>query len=469
MSIEDLALDDSNDVANIIERIRETPSKNEKVDILKTFSGSLILRKVLKMGLNPLITYGVKKRPEQWREAGSGHAFDDDTWGLISRLSTRELSGNAALEAIEGEFEALNYESRELLWQIISKDFRAGFGQSTVNKAIKGLIPDFPYMRCSLPNKVNIEEWDWKGGIYSQEKADGMFVNINYLDGKVSFHSRQGTSFPEEPMKELAQDLEKALKLSGTSKNVQIHGELLVTNRAENILPREIGNGMLNSLAKGGKLDSGYNLLCQLWDIVPLANIEPKGQFDRHYSSRIACINKITNLTSLSIKAISTKTVHSIEDAYAHYAELLLEGKEGTIIKQREMIWRDSTSKGQVKLKLEVDVELKVVGFIEGEPGKKTESTFGALLCCSADGELEVGVSGFTDSLRQEIHDNRADWEGAIITVRSNAVLYKEGGFSSLFLPRFIERRTEKSEADDMQRIEDQFEAAKTGVAYVKK
>ena len=53
---------------------------------------------------------------------------------------------------------ALSKESAELFWRIITKDLRAGFEASTTNKAIKGLIPTFPYMRCSLPNDMKLDE-----------------------------------------------------------------------------------------------------------------------------------------------------------------------------------------------------------------------------------------------------------------------------------------------------------------------
>ncbi|HGP4208885.1 MULTISPECIES: hypothetical protein [Pseudomonas] len=135
-------------------------------------------------------------------------------------------------------------------------------------------------------------------------------------------------------------------------------------------------------------------------------------------------------------------------------------GLEGTIIKKPEAIWFDGTSKDQVKLKLEAPCELEVVDFL---PGKGANAkTFGSLLCKSSCGQLVVGVSGFKKKKREEIHLNRDTWRGMIITVRSNQIMRpkKPGKPYSLFLPRFVEERLDKSVADDLVRIEEQFENA---------
>ena len=148
--------------------------------------------------------------------------------------------------------------------------------------------------------------------------------------------------------------------------------------------------------------------------------------------------------------------VKSIAEAFAHYAEKLKEGKEGTVLKRLDMVWKDHTSPGQIKFKLTAPCELKVVGKTKGKG--KNASTFGALMCESSCGLLKVNVgSGLKDFHRHE------EWDDAIITVKFNGInlsnnLNKKA--HSLFLPVFVERRTDKSEADDLVRIQDQMQAA---------
>ena len=63
---------------------------------------------------------------------------------------------------------------------------------------------------------------------------------------------------------------------------------------------------------------------------------------------------------------------------------------------------------------------------------------------------------------RQTIHNDRERFLQKVVTVRANSVMAPSGeqGVYSLFLPRLIEVREDKSVADDLQRIKDQFAAA---------
>ena len=134
-------------------------------------------------------------------------------------------------------------------------------------------------------------------------------------------------------------------------------------------------------------------------------------------------------------------------------------GLEGTILKDPDAIWEDTTSRKQVKFKLEVTVELECVGFTAGK-GKRA-STFGAMMLRSSDGKLTVNCSGFKDKDLEEINLNRDDYENTIICVKSNAMTkMRKDGHGSLFLPVFVEQRRDKDEADTLAKIELQFESA---------
>lgn len=446
----------SDAVYNLIEQVAATSSKNEKIALLEANRDNELLKRVLNYAYNPFKTYGIRKRPET---IGSnvGHEFDDGTWELLDDLIERTLTGNAAIEAVQGEMTALSASSAELLWRIITKDMRAGFSESTCNKVWKGLIPDFPYMRCSLPKDAKLNEFDWTLGVISQEKADGMFANLDFEEsGIVSIRSRQGSPFPMEAFELLVNEVKARL-----ADGMQYHGELLV-QRDGKVLPREIGNGILNSILSGGSFAANERPIYMIWDAIPLSSVVTKGKYEVAYIKRLSFINRRLKMTEGQYVAmIETRVYHSLGDAYSHYRDLLKLGKEGTIIKNPHAIWKDGTSKEQVKLKLEFEVELEVYGFEEGN-GKNAD-TFGALKCKSSCGQLLVSVSGFTDAKRKEIHENRDDWGGgAIITVRANSIMRpsESSEFHSLFLPRFVERRLDKSVADDLARIEEQQQAA---------
>lgn len=436
-------------------------------------------QRICKLAYDPFITFGISPLiPAPYSE--NGVEFDEETYKILDALAKRELTGNAARAAIEAESMRLTKRSATLFNNIIGKDLRAGFSEGSLNKAVKGLIPEFPYMRCSLPKDAKMNEWDFAGeGAISQEKADGMFVNVDHeaavvhhqvidpvnvmMPGAIRVRTRQGSPFPIERFPYLVAEIQTRI-----APNTQTHGELLVINAAGEVLPREIGNGMLNSVSSGGDLDEGHKLLLKVWDSIPLSAVVPKGSYNVPYKVRLGLLFKgLKDVPGQFIRPIDTRIVKGMKEAMAHYKEYLDQGKEGTVLKKMRAVWKDGTSKEQVKLKLEADCELKIVGFRPGEPGKKTEATFGALICQSACGQLEVGVSGMKDEVRQEIHENRDIYLDTIITVKSNMIMEPSASnpLYSLFLPRFVEIREDKSEADTLERIREQFENAVNKVA----
>jgi DNA ligase-1 len=137
-------------------------------------------------------------------------------------------------------------------------------------------------------------------------------------------------------------------------------------------------------------------------------------------------------------------------------------GIEGTVIKNPNGIWEDKTSKDQIKLKIEAEVDLIVRGFNPGNG--KNAHLFGSIAAESSDGKLRVNVSGISDKDRERINNEREEWiDKKIITVRANSIM-ESNDIAALFLPRLVEERLDKSEADDFEKIKQIFEEAKQGV-----
>lgn len=456
----------SDEIYNLIEAIAQTPSKNEKQRMLKACEGCELLREVLKAACDPTISYGIKKIPPHLQIGLA--IFDAQTWSILRQMQARTLTGNAMMLAVQAELNRLSNSSASLFKRILLKDLRAGFAESTTNKVFPGLIPEYPYMRCSLPKDAKLEAFYWSAGVISQEKADGMFANVNHeATGEVFIYSRSGSMFPMKKFESLVEAVQSALDA-----DTQSHGELLIRRSGE-ILPREIGNGILNSVLKGGDFGPDERPIFMIWDQIPLSAVRPKGKYEVPYRTRLTAIANQLRLRKnpahrYDVQLVPTRIIRSLPDAYQHYAELLAEGKEGTIVKNPTAIWRDATSKGQVKLKLDFAVDLQIIGF---EAGKgKNESTFGSIITATSDGKLEVSVSGFKDATRAEIWANGHTIVGTVMTVRANGIMKpsQEGKAHSLFLPRFVEFRLDKKVADTLQQVFDQEEAAKQGAALLK-
>ena len=415
---------------------------------------------VCKYALDPFIVYG--QRPAKYTGTPGEGDWDDKTWDLLEGLKSRALTGTVAVNQIGYEYSVLNADSAELLWRVINKDLRAGFGKTLCLKFDSSMFASFPYMRCSLPSDTDLDKWDWNKGVISQRKADGQYTNINNENGIARLMSRQGEPLPRKGFEDIFDQVE-LLK-----PDTQTHGEIEVVDPDGDICPREIGNGMISHVQSGGDWEPGYYPILKVWDQIPLSAVQRKGKYQVAYVERLKSLNSQVKVAHNSISArpvihmIETRIVRSLVEAYRHYVEILKAGGEGTVVKKPTMIWADGTSKDQIKLKLEARCELRIKGYKEGKEGKKTSKTFGSLKLESECGELAVNCSGMDDKTREDINNNREAYLEVIVSVTFNGVMYakKKGKKHSLFLPRLDEIRHDRDTADTFERVVKQVEDA---------
>lgn len=473
-------MSDSTTYLNAINLIGMNPSRSFKEEALRELKGDSKLIYILQLTYDPFKQFYIGtvglERLRKYRLGVVGardHGIDleDDAFTLLNELSARSISGEQALLELENLIAKMKPSASDLLLRILKKDMRAGFTENTINKVFgAGTIPDFPYMRCSLPDKSNLAKWVWsdKQPHISQEKADGMFANVNIDDkGVVVMTTRQGTPVPLESLPGLETALSESL-----SWGTQTHGEVLISENGK-LLAREIGNGLLNSVCNGGTpLDNKYRAHYYVWDQIPLSEVKIKAQYRVPYSERLKALamqlsgeHEADELPTVDL--VFTRLVRTYEEAFAHYIEMLDAGKEGTVLKHRDAIWKDGTSKDQVKFKLEVDVDLVVTGIEDADPGSKHAGRPGALVCETSDASLVVRVAIKNEAMRDAVEANKLDWFNRIVVVRANQLMKPSapGKPHSLFLPRLVEAqyRIDKNEPDSLARVRDQFDAAMKG------
>ena len=154
------------------------------------------------------------------------------------------------------------------------------------------------------------------------------------------------------------------------------------------------------------------------------------------------------------IRPIEFKIVENIQEALKYTSEIMLAGFEGTILKNFDAPFRDGTSPDQLKLKLEIEADVRITGFTPGT-GKNSEY-FGAITFENDEGTVrgQVGVSSMPVKLRDWIHENRDSMIGKIMEVQFNDLTRASTSETWAFShPRFIELRTDKDEADTLEKI----------------
>lgn len=452
-------------VYDIIVTLQKCSGTNSKISILEKNKDNSDLKQYLWLVYNVITHNFYQKKVEKILSLVSNPKDYSiyDLYEISVHLSTRTVTGNAARDYLTEKWVNASDESKKLIEWMIERDIKAGIAATTINKVWPGLIDQVPYMRCdlvkNLKGKYKIENWPWSRGVYGQTKYDGMFANLNYNDdGSIIISSRAGSKFPMSYFSGIVNETNKIL-----TRGHQYHGELLIYNDGK-VLPREISNGMLNSiLQEGESLPDNHEIVYIIWDCIPIKNAVPKGKCEIPYSQRfggVALSIQLADNELQHLKIAKTKMLYSISEAWEFYREQLANSEEGAVIKHPDMFWEDNTSKGQIKLKVVAECDLKIVGYKPGEG--KFESTFGSIICRTSDDLLEVSISGLKDSKRKEIWDNKEFYVGKILKVLFNSIMKptKEGDLYSLFLPRFDEERFDKLEADTLERVFEQYDNA---------
>jgi DNA ligase 1 len=446
-------------IMELLNATAATSSKKEKEALVKHGLSLPIFRAAVQMAYSPLITFGVRDYPDfDGVHTNCFTISDAEPLELLDALANRRITGDEAIAAIKTMHGNLDADSAQLFKRIILKDMRAGFSDGTINKGEKGLIPTFPYMRCSLPKDTDLDAWPWDAGVFSQEKADGMFVNIDISAAQASLRSRQGQPLPYAPFEALHLAIEEVLEDES-----QNHGELLVYFEGKP-LPREQNNGVLNHLVNGGALEPGQEVRVFIWDSIPLEAVA-RGVYETPYRERLVRLAQtLKGRRSHLVNLIQTKLVFTRDAAWSHYRAMLAEGKEGTIIKHPQAIWKDGTSKQQIKLKLEVDVDLEVVEVVPGKKNTKNEGRPGSLTMCTSDGALLVDVTVKNEKMRAALEARPELWTNQVMKVRANSIMMptEPGKPASLYLPRFVEDvwRVDKTVGDTFHEVCSQFDNA---------
>lgn len=423
-------------ILDILNEIAETPSRNEKEAILKREVDNELLKRVFFLAYDPFTQFYIRKIPEYERNETSHAASLEGLLPGLQALSSRRATGNAGIYHLQTMLQALNVKDAEVLERIIGKDLKCGASGSTANKVWPGLIAEFPCMLCTPSDEKILSKFKFPA--FAQLKMDGMRFNAIVKDGKCEFRSRNGKEI------NLLGNLEQEFVKLADGQNLVFDGELLVVVEG-NIQDRQTGNGILNKSVKGTiSAKEAESVQATVWDCIPYHHfVEGKGS--TQYLTRFAILESAS--LPYKIRLVESTIVASLDEAEAIFERYLAQGQEGIILKDMSGIWEDKRVKTQVKFKAELDCDLRVVGI---QPGTgKYEGMVGALLCESSDGVIQVDVgSGLSDDDRR-----RDDYIGKIVAVTYNARIKNKQGKQSLFLPRLIEVRLDKDEADSSEKI----------------
>lgn len=405
----------------ILDELNLENGSNYKIKVLMDCIDNELLQRVLKMTYDKVsFTYGVtmkniKYTPEAHRDLSDfDYTLEMALDNLQEKFCTRSVTGNEAKEVLINMLEELSKDDAYVLEKILERDLKINLGRTNINKAYKGLIVKPPYMRCDIGTKANVtKNIDFSKKVYSNVKMDGTYRS-SILDTDITIMSRPGI---EDTFPIIEANL-IALNVNGY---VMI-GEMTLRGEKD----RKKGNGLINSSNPPHE-----DIVYTLWDMIPLHEYRmSKDELKEHtakgnatlYEERFEMLEELLiNNPQSNVELIEYRIVKSMREAFEHFQEVTQDGGEGTVIKAHDMPYKDGTSKKQLKVKLEIYLDLRCTGLNYGGKGKRAD-TFKSMKLSNDEGTIVGQCSGFSDDELKEISENPEKFIGRVFEAKCNDI-----------------------------------------------
>lgn len=422
-------------VLDTLESLEAVGSRIEKERILTQAENKDLLRRVFSLSYDPYVDFGVKKFTKPTNTVAS--CVDDDTIvsifaDLLQRLSTRELTGNAARDAVAGAFGPMNATQRKWCERILLKNLRVGVQAKTINKVWPNLIVGFTVQLATvLETKVEegkvVTELDYvqvtDGVRYCVEpKLDGLRCIAVKHNGIVTLHTRNGNVI--DTLDHVKREIEEL-----PFDDIVLDGEAMGKSWEHS------ASVVMSSKSRKDTSELYYNV----FDVVTYNEwIEQRSM--TIFAQRRALLEKVTS--QLPIKA-KTRRVPQIacdsdETLIECYERFLSEGYEGVMVKDYDAVYCFGRSDAIQKLKPEVTHEGTIVGWFKGRDNTRHENGFGGFIVLLENGVTSRVGSGFSDTERESImRDGPDTLIGSICECKSQPPLTPDGHMRFPVFKRF--------------------------------
>ena len=461
-------------IKKIFDEIANESSTLKKVEILSKYKDNDLLRDVLYLANSKRIKFYIKKIPDYILNRVSVGISLTEALQELDAIINREVTGNDAIEYLVNIFESLHEDDAYILERIIEKDCKIGMGTTFINKVFSNLIEKTPYMGALPFEETLVRELLANGQAISQSKMDGRYANAIIRGGEVEVESRQG----EPTILHGAKFVKELSKFE----DCVLNGELTMDNLDGTVMSRYESNGIIASLVSvGDKILNGEDTEVEIKKLKKKHNVDYHEALDKirftvwdmievdeyfevnsktPYNKRLDRLDyMIFDISPTMVTSIDSRIVTSYEEAINHFKELLASGNEGTILKQFDGPWKNGKHKNQIKMKLEMDVDLKITGFNYGTG--KNANVISSLNATSQEGIVFTKPTGIKEDLMEYITANQDKLLDSIVEVKCCGLSSNSNGQYALLHPVFKKLRDDKSIANTFDEIVDIEKMAK--------
>lgn len=367
-------------------------------------------RRIIAYTLNPYITFGIAKD-----NAPEGRK-DIDIYGLeaffslLHKLANRKITGRVAEASLHVALEQYNSVSQDLLRCIYKKDFRAGVGAKTVNKAIPGLIPTFNVM-LGEPYKDDKHKIAYP--VRVEPKIDGVRCVAIVQNNIIKLFTRQGKEL------DMPHIIKQLKFLKGITPEIVLDGELWHPKGFQTLM-QYVKSKYSSAQAKELIHYTVFNWI-------------DKVKFERG-DVQLKPVPDVLSINADNVNTIGYRIAQNEDELMKCYDAYCHAGFEGVMIKTYKPYYKPTRSSSWLKLK----PILETTGIIRSvNPGDgRLSNTMGDITV-----EVQVGGhpilngvgTGFSDAERDQIWNSREALLGREVEIE-----YQElTNIGKLRFPRF--------------------------------
>jgi len=403
-------------VTEILESIRSTRGSIAKSEILLQHSDNIILREVLKNGLDSFTPFYVVKVPKVRDEDRRPGKHEKDRWTFFFDVaqicSSRSHTGNAAVELMHTVFSSVTDTEEKWMRKILKKQLSLGAGVKMINKVYPGLIPTFEVSLAQKFEEKRIKDMPY---VFVEPKLDGIRCFAVVENGEALMFARSGkliTNFDNTIGYELSQ-------LPDGCYDGELMGEDFVSLMRQAY--RKVGVETADT----------YLALFDYLTIDEWRSGISTATCEERYDTLQESLNNSRSsghYVKVIERHITDADITCIKELHDQFVGT---GFEGAMIKDPAAVYKFGRGYGVMKMKDFHDVDLVIEGLDEGTG--KHKGRLGAVVVDYKGAEVKVG-SGFSDELREQVWNDPVGFIGRMIEVRYQEVT-PDG---SLRFPTFV-------------------------------
>lgn len=460
-------------------KLVETKSSNDKIAILKSYSGDSIVKMALWICYEPFFHTYLNNVP---KPKSIGHrkfreSFDDFV-SICCDLNDRKITGNLAKDTVRSFLESVDEESQLIYPKLIKKDLKAGIAEKTLLKAFGDNFVNVFEVQLGEPYDP---ERQYK--VSKTEPVNAWFVSTK-LDGIRGYQEDYDIN-------------EKLMNCSDIPGYTHIIKEVIQKQWTGNPLRTRNGNkifGFDHILNEILDLKTRYELNLvdgELYEMgIPFQTITSYVNADKNIIPEhkekikfyifavgrdpwwIDTYEMVNYMRGIDWSRYQYLKLHQDYELIPNDSDLIFSkmlsaidhGLEGLMLRHPIRCWVRGRSHDIVKVKPVYEGDFEVSGFEKGKPDGENANTLGAII---VTGEAKMSVKGKTkvfpirsevgsgfkkkkekpeDVTRDDVWNNRPDWQSSIVEVHFSGVTDKpdKDGYYSLRFARFYRRRVDK-------------------------